>query len=79
MQIKKMCEKLRREKVKHTITILFWTDFVGEKYELLENKFVWSVAVDKDSNKWVGTVFHGLIAFGPTVTQQVYHDNKVYK
>jgi len=44
-----------------------WTNFVGEKYKLLQDKWVYSIFIDKDNNKWVGTKNCGLIAFGPTI------------
>ena len=44
-----------------------WKDYMGEKYELLDNKGIYAIAVDKEENVWIGTFNSGVIVFGPTI------------
>ncbi|MBN1129672.1 MAG: hypothetical protein JXA71_11830 [Chitinispirillaceae bacterium] len=42
-----------------------WTEFSGERYRLLENCSIYSLAIDASDNKWIGTSTNGVIMFGP--------------
>ena len=45
-----------------------WIDYTGDRYKLLNNKSVKSIAFDVSyQNKWIGTSLNGVIAFGPTI------------
>lgn len=45
-----------------------WIDYTGDRYKLLNNKSINSIAFDVSyQNKWIGTSLNGVIAFGPTI------------
>ena len=44
-----------------------WHDYTGDRYPMLKNRGVRSIAFDSFGNKWIGTTDNGVIAFGRTV------------
>jgi hypothetical protein len=44
---------------------LTWTPCDGERYALIDDVGIYSLFIDAQDNKWVGTANNGLIVFGP--------------